>query len=157
MKQVLCIGLVVVFFGSAGCQSRGEKLAASMCERSADLEKTDAVVALQLLRKMWGDLPTAGTANANLCIRRVRERLGRARALVYKDKLGDKRTIVACEWAAQAVATFSDLDNPPFRKKGAARLMKKCAIVVGRAWARSPDSEQLSKLSAMCKKYADNK
>jgi hypothetical protein len=80
--------------------------------------------------------------------------MGEVRILVSADTRGAPAAVDGCEWAATALDVFEGSARLPFRERWARRLMRRCVDVIGRAWAREPDSERLSALNDQLKKLA---
>jgi hypothetical protein len=139
---------LVALAALAGCRSPAEEEAARLCAEAAALSRKDPRGALELERRLWSEMPTAGTAAARRCLRSVRERMGEIRLLVTEDEAGEAATITGCAWAADAMEVFADCPNPPFRRHWAERLAERCLTVVGRAWTREPNSAAHAELSA---------
>ncbi len=137
------------------CRMDDNAQALKLCRQAESLDTTDPRGALELKRRIWEEFPTTGTPAAIECARRVRERMGRVRALVSHDKRGDIETVEGCAWAADAVEVFSGSVNPPYREHWALRLMERCVDVVGRAWTRDPDSRRYAELNERLKKLSD--
>ena len=145
------IALMPLFFTC--CTENGERKAKQMCARAAELEKTDAAKSIAITKKMWEELPTTGTSEARRCGKAFRKKMGLVRSMVHHDKRGDEETIAGCEWVAESVKAFQTSVHPPFRMHWAIHLLRDCKQVLGRAWAREPDSarylqldEQMDKL-----------
>ena len=147
---LICISSLMLW----GCRCSDEALAQELCAKADRLDASDPIQALRVRKQVWANLPTTGTAAAKVCGRKLRVRMGHARALVVQDKRGNAETITECEWAAHAVAIFAGCSHPPFRKRWARRLLERCINVVGRAWTRDPDSARLAHLTEMLKKYS---
>ncbi len=138
-----------------GCRGADEAEAERLCRRAEALKQTDPRAALELKRRIWEQMPTAGTIAARRCGRTVREKMGNVRALVSHDETGSEDTVDGCAWAAMATAVFEDSTSPPFRVHWARRLMERCITVVGRAWTRDPDSSRYAELTALLKKQSE--
>ncbi len=139
------------------CRYDAQKQAQQLCRRAGELADTDQVASLQLIRRVWEQMPTTGTPAAQQCGRQVRERMGKVRALVEHDDVGRESTIAACTWLADALDAFAGCERPPFRRHWTPPLAKRCLDVVGRAWARAPDSNTFSALTERLKKYQEKK
>lgn len=150
MAIVTLIGLT-----SIQCNSHGEILAAQMCREVKTLESKDPRKALSVFKKMWETLPTTGTRNATECGRHIRKKMGLVRSLIKHDKQGDEETIAGCMWASEAVDLFKHSVNPPFRPHWANNIIVDCRTIVGRAWAKFPDSNRLSELNARLENLAE--
>jgi len=149
---VIATGAVLAL--AVSCRREDNALARRMCEEADALDTANPRAALVLRRKIWEQLPTTGTAGAAECGRRVRRRMGEVRILVSADTRGAPATVDGCEWAAEALDVFEGSTRLPFREGWARRLMERCVDVVGRAWAREPDSARLRTLNDRLKKLA---
>jgi hypothetical protein len=126
-----------------GCRGAAEAQADALCARAETVERTDPRAALELRRAIWEEMPTAGTAGARRCLRTVRERMGQVRVRVSEDREGGEEAVAGCAWVAETLEVFEGVAAPPFRLRWAGRLMERCKVVVGRAWARRPDDPAL--------------
>ena len=146
--NVLFRATIFMFALLGACDSAGEREAARLCAKARALDATDPQLALETYARMWGSLPTAGTATAGQCIMDVVYRVRRMRVIVKQDKGGEEATISGCEWAVQAVDAFGGLQgNIPFRRYRAEDLLDKCRTPVGRAWTRDPDNSRYLELT----------
>jgi len=152
-SALIAAGSLVVV-AAAACRSADEEQASSLCAEARAIEERDGRAALELRRKVWEEMPTAGTPSSRACGREVRERMGSVRVLVVTDETGAPEAVDGCAWAADAIEVFRASINPPFRKTWAERLAERCLDVVGRAWTREPDSEPLRELNARLRKIA---
>lgn len=143
--------VVLLVLPAWGCRPSGEDIAARLCREADSLEAADVRGALELRRRIWEQMPTTGTGAAKACVQPIREEMGRVRLLVAEDKRGEAAAVDGCEWAVEVVEVFGDSPHPPFRIHWARRLMDRCAAVVGRAWARSPETARYADLSRRMK------
>jgi hypothetical protein len=148
------VACLIALGAAAGCRSSDEERAAELCARSRAMEAEDRRAALRLRRKVWEEMPTAGTPSARECGREVKVKMGSVRVLVVTDETGAPEAIDGCAWAADAMEAFDGALIPPYRTSWARRLAERCVHVVGRAWTREPDSKQLRDLSARLEKLA---
>ncbi len=146
---MVCLAMLI------GCRGADEAEAGRLCRRAEDLRQTDPRAALELKRRIWEQMPTAGTIAAKRCGRTIREKMGDVRALVSRDETGREDTVDGCAWAAMATEVFENSASPPFRVHWANRLMERCITVVGRAWTRNPDSTRYAELTALLKQQSE--
>ncbi len=138
--------LVAVLLGTMGCISSAEAEGERACNAARAMEKSSSRRALEMMRRMSEEMPTAGTAAVARCLRPLKKRMGEVRTQVTMDRVGDPATLSECAWAADAMEVFSEVQHPPFRLHWARRLMERCAVSVGRAWTRAPDDPHLRAL-----------
>lgn len=149
------IAACLVAVGAAhGCRTSDGERAAELCAQARAMEATDRKGSLELRRKVWEEMPTAGTPSAKECGREVRVKMGSVRVLVATDETGAPEAIEGCAWAADAMEAFDGALIPPYRVHWARRLAERCVDVIGRAWTREPDSKPLRDLSARLEKLA---
>jgi hypothetical protein len=151
--HALAILLAILVFGS--CCGSDEARAEVMCQKANAIEKKNPRAALALMRQMHEEMPTAGTSAAKACLQPIRKRMGEVRVLISEDETGETAAIEGCDWVADAMEVFAGSVNPPFRRRWAKRLMERCAVVVGRAWTRNPDSQTLMRLNKRLKKLSE--
>lgn len=135
----------------AGCRGGDEAEAAQLCREAEAMEQADVRAALELKKRIWERMPTAGTVAAADCLRSVREKMGRARVAVAEDVSGGADAVDGCAWAATAMEVFKGSTNPPFRWHWGERLMERCVQVVGRAWTRDPNDVRYRELNERLK------
>ncbi|MBW2276125.1 MAG: hypothetical protein JRF63_01460 [Deltaproteobacteria bacterium] len=146
--------LLSLIWVATGCRSSDEEQAATLCDEARALEQQDLRRSLELRRKVWEEMPTAGTPSAKECGREVRVRMGTVRVLVATDETGSPEAIEGCAWTAVVMEVFDRALIPPYRANWARRLAERCVNVVGRAWTRKPDDQQLADLSARLEKLS---
>jgi hypothetical protein len=149
-----CALLVALAALSPGCRTGDQEQAQRRCDEARALDSGDQRRALEIRRQIHEEVPTSGTRAARECVREVRERMGKVRALVSHDEIGEPDTVAGCGWAADAMEVFAGSANLPYRDHWARRLAERCLTVVGRAWTRAPDSKPLADLSSRLKKLA---
>jgi hypothetical protein len=147
--------VLLVLVAKGGCRNADEAEAARLCRVAEGVEKDNPRAALELKRRIWEQMPTAGTVAAADCLRSVREKMGRVRVLVVEDASGATDAVDGCAWAVMAMEVFKGSSNPPFRRHWGRRLMERCIHVVGRAWTRDPDNPRYRELNERLKVLSD--
>jgi len=150
---IIAVCLLLVWT-APGCRSSDDERAAEICAEARSLEDKDPKRSLELRRKVWEEMPTAGTPSARACGREVRERMGKVRVLVVTDEKGSPEAVEGCAWTADVLEAFDGALIPPYRAHWARRLAERCVDVIGRAWTRAPDDPRLADLTARLKKLS---
>ncbi len=153
MRFAVALGLIMGAL--TACRDSDEARAEALCEEAKALEKRDPRAALELKRRLYEEMPTAGTRASRRCLQPVRAKMGAIRVRVSEDETGEAATLEGCTWAADVLEAFAQSVNPPFKRRWAESLMERCVIVVGRAWTRAPDDPALMALHERLKTLAD--
>jgi hypothetical protein len=135
--------LLVLFLTlEISCMGEAESTIRQACAEAAKNEFPRK--SMEMMRRFMREMPAVAE---DACMPLLHKKLEKVRRLLTADKAGERATIEGCEWAADAMEVFGDMDEPPFRMQRGLRIMERCVTVVGRAWTRAPDDPAFSALN----------